>query len=83
VHSVLLLRDGRPEGRSSSPVNVKNFVLCLASRPDMGPTQSPIQWVQEALSPGLQRPERETDHLPPSSVETNKTWIYTSTSHTP
>jgi hypothetical protein len=38
------------------------------SRPGLGPTQPPIQWVLMALSPGVKRPGHETDHLPPSSV---------------
>jgi hypothetical protein len=44
------------------------------------PTLSrPIQWVTGDLSPGLKRPGREADHLPPASAEVKKTWIYTST----
>jgi hypothetical protein len=39
------------------------FVLVL------GLTQSPIQWVQRALIPGVKRPGSEADHSPPSSVE--------------
>jgi hypothetical protein len=30
---------------------------------------SSIQWVPGALSPGVKRPEREAEHLPPSSAE--------------
>jgi hypothetical protein len=29
----------------------------------MEPTQPPIQWVPEALSPEVKRPGREADHL--------------------
>jgi hypothetical protein len=32
-------------------------------------TQPPIQWEPEALSLGVKRPGRETDHSPPSSAE--------------
>jgi hypothetical protein len=39
------------------------------SRPALGPTLPPIQWVPRALSLGVKRPGREGDHLPPSSVE--------------
>jgi len=39
------------------------------SRPALGPAQSPIQWVPGVLSLGVKRPERETDHSPPSSAE--------------
>jgi len=34
------------------------------SRPAVGPTQPPIQWV-----PGIKRPGRDFDHPPPSSAE--------------
>ena len=38
------------------------------SRPTLGPTQSPIQWVP-GLSWGVKRQGRGDDHLPPSSAE--------------
>jgi hypothetical protein len=34
------------------------------TRPALGPTQPPIQWV-----PGVKRPGRGVDHPPPSSAE--------------
>jgi hypothetical protein len=67
------LRTGRPRGRSSSPGRVKNFLFSTSSRPALGPTQPPFQWV-----PVERRPEREVDHLPLTNAEVNKTWIYTS-----
>jgi hypothetical protein len=39
-----------------------------------GPTQPPIQWVPGALSLGVKRPGRETDHSPSSSAEL-KEWV--------
>jgi hypothetical protein len=45
----------------------------MSSTPVVGPTQPPIQ------SPGVKRPEREADHLPPTSAEVKKAGIYTST----
>jgi hypothetical protein len=69
---------GRLRGRSSSAGRGKTFVLST-SRPDLGPTQPPIQWVPGALSPGVKRPGREDDHSPPTSAEVKNTWIYTST----
>jgi hypothetical protein len=41
----------------------------VTSRPALGPTQAPIQWVQGALSPGVNRRESEADHSPSSSVK--------------
>jgi hypothetical protein len=37
-------------GRISSPERIKNFLFSVASRPALGSTQPPIQWVQRALS---------------------------------
>jgi hypothetical protein len=55
------------------------FLLTTASRPALGPTQPPVQWVQEALSLGVKRPGHEADHIPSSSAEVKNTWSYTST----
>jgi hypothetical protein len=43
------------------------LLFVTASRPALGPTQSPIPWVLGALSQGLERPvpEAETHHLVP------------------
>jgi hypothetical protein len=46
----------------------------MESRPALGPTKSPIQWVQAAKRQG-----RETDHSRRSYTEAKKTWVYTST----
>jgi hypothetical protein len=73
------LRAGRPRGRSSSPGTVKNFLPFTSSKPALGFTQPPIQWVPGALSPGLQLAGREADHSPPTTTEAKKTWIYTPT----
>jgi hypothetical protein len=45
------------------------FLFTTASRPALGPTQSPIQLVPGVLSLEVKRSGRETDHLPPSSAE--------------
>jgi hypothetical protein len=37
---------------SSSPGRVKNFLFSTLSRLALGSTQSPIQWVLWAISPG-------------------------------
>jgi hypothetical protein len=73
-----LLLARRPRGRGSIPDGGKNFHFSMSSRLALGPTQPPIQWVPGALSPGVKRPGREADHLPPTSAEVKKTWVYTS-----
>jgi hypothetical protein len=46
------------------------FLYSTASRPDLGPTQHPIQWVLGGyFSPGVIWSWREADHSPPSSAE--------------
>jgi hypothetical protein len=69
------LRAGRPRGRSSSPGRVKNCLSSMSSRPALGPTQPPIQWIPEALSQRIMRPEREAEHSPPTSAEVTKAGI--------
>jgi hypothetical protein len=54
------------------------FLFTTASRTVLGPTQSPIQWIPRALSLGVTRPGRETDHSSPSSAEVKNAWSYTS-----
>jgi hypothetical protein len=76
------LQSGRPKGRSSRTGGGKNFRSSMSSRPALGPTQLPIQWVPGALSLWVKRPGREADHSPPTSAEVKKTWVYMSTPHT-
>jgi hypothetical protein len=46
------------------------FPLTSVSRPALGPTQSPVQWVPGVLSSGVKaRPGHNADHSPPSSAE--------------
>jgi hypothetical protein len=45
------------------------FLFTTASRPALGPTQTPIQWAPGALSLGIKQLGPEADHSPPSSVE--------------
>jgi hypothetical protein len=74
------LRVEQPKSWSSSPGRVKNFLFSTSSRPAVGSTQLPIQWVQRALPSGVMRAGRETNHSPPASTEVKKMWMYTSTS---
>jgi hypothetical protein len=73
------LRAGRLRGRSLSPDRVKNFLFYTSSRPALGSTQPPVQWVLGALSSRVKRQGREADHSPPASAEVKKMWINTST----
>jgi hypothetical protein len=60
-------------------VPVGSRIFATLSKPTLGSTQPPIQWVSEALSLAVKRPGRETGHLPPASAEVKKMWIYKST----
>jgi hypothetical protein len=51
------------------PAGLGIFLFTTASRPVLGPTQPPIQWVPGALSLGIKWPGREADHSLPSSAE--------------
>jgi hypothetical protein len=44
-------------------------IFSTSSRPVLGSTQPPIQWVPVDLSPGVKRPGREADHSPRASAE--------------
>jgi hypothetical protein len=44
------------------------FLLTTASKPVLGPTQPPIQWVSGSLSLEVKRPVREADYSPPSNA---------------
>jgi hypothetical protein len=57
------------------------FLFATASRRTLGPTQPPIQWVQDALSRKVKQPGPEADHRSPSSAEVKNEWSYTSIHH--
>jgi hypothetical protein len=49
----------------------------------MGPTQPPIQWVQGALSLGVNGPGREADHSPSSAEVEECVKLYLHSNNTP
>jgi hypothetical protein len=53
------------------------FLFTTTSRPALGLTQPPIQWLPGALSLGVKQLKRETGHSPPSSAEVKNAWSYT------
>jgi hypothetical protein len=55
--------------KSSNVITPPTFVSSKASRPALGPTQPPMQWILGTLPPKAKRPEREAKHLPPCSDE--------------
>jgi hypothetical protein len=70
-------------GGSSPSRGWEIFLPTTASRPAMGLTQTPFQWVPGALSLGVKQGGHKADHSPPSSAEVNNAWNYTSTPHLP
>jgi hypothetical protein len=57
------------DGRGSVPGKNKIFLFSTTSRPSLGSSQPPSQWVPKALSSGVRRLGHEADLSPPSSVE--------------
>jgi hypothetical protein len=55
------------------------FPFTIVFRPALWLTQPPYQRISGAVSLGVKRPERETDHSPPSSTEVRNALSVTST----
>jgi hypothetical protein len=59
---------------SSDTQQKQGFSLfAIASRPALGPTRPPVQWV---LVQGVKRPGREADHSLPCNAEVKNAWSY-------
>jgi hypothetical protein len=71
------LRVERPRDRSSGWGSI--FLPSTSSRPVLGSTQPPIQWVKGTISPEVKRLRHEADHSRPTDAEIKNMWIYTST----
>jgi len=65
------IRTERP--RFDSREGLGNLLFTTASRPALGLTPPPIQWV-----PGVKRSDREADHSLPSRAEVKNTRLYIS-----
>jgi hypothetical protein len=52
------------------PAGVRNLLFSVTSRPALGPTQPPMEWVSRALPRWVKRPGHETEDLP-RSIEVN------------
>jgi hypothetical protein len=55
------------------------FVFTILSRPALGTSQPPMQWLLLAITTGVKRPRPEADYLPQSSAEVKNTLIYSFT----
>jgi hypothetical protein len=60
---------------------VKNFMHDVQTGSGVHPTSSLMG--TGGSFPGIKRPGRKADHGPPTNDKVKKTWIYTSTPHTP
>jgi hypothetical protein len=65
------LRAGRLDDGGSIPGRGERiFPVASVSRPALGSTQPPVQWVPGGPFPGAKaRPGRDPDHSPPSSAD--------------
>jgi hypothetical protein len=79
AHSVQQLATG---SMIESPGRIKNFLFTTQSRPALEFTETPIQWIFGAPSPGIKRPWHELDHPPPANAEIKKMFNYLSTGTT-
>jgi len=55
------------------------LLFTAASRPALGSTQPPIQWIQGALSLWVKWPGHKADHSPQPNNKVRNAWNYTST----
>lgn len=67
------------EGKKYTPVSTRvrfqagaGILFSNTCRQSLWPTKYPIQWVLATLSPEVKRPERESEHSPPSNNVNNE-----------
>jgi hypothetical protein len=66
----------QPRDRSTSPDVGKNFHFSVSSRPSLGPTQPPIQWVPGTVALEIKWSGHEADYSPATRTEVKKIWFY-------
>jgi hypothetical protein len=69
------------EKELSLPEGARVFLYFTASRPVLGLTQPPIQWVPGILSPGIKRLKHEAKYSPLSNDEVNNGGAFSSRSY--
>lgn len=72
------LQDGQQRNRGWMASSRSKRFIPSPTRPDRlcGTPKSPIHWILGAVTQGVQRPQREADHLPPSSAVVTNKWSY-------
>jgi hypothetical protein len=63
-------------GRGSIPGSGKILLSSTVSKLLLGLTQPPIQWVPQAISPGVKRTVSEAGHSPPSGAKVKDGGLY-------
>jgi hypothetical protein len=61
------------------PIGAGISFFITMSRPTLGPTLSPIQWILEALSMGVKQAEHQADYSPQFNVKVNNVQSLNST----
>ena len=56
------------------PAASRDFLFSQKSWPAVGSNEPPPQWIPAALFPGVKRPRREGDRLPPRSAGVKNGW---------
>jgi hypothetical protein len=63
---------GLDDGGVGVRVPVGTRIFSTSSRPALESTQPPIEWVLGAISPGVKRRWRESNHSPSTTAEVKK-----------
>jgi hypothetical protein len=58
----------------------RDFLISKPSKPDLGLTQTPVQSISRALSPGGKHLQHKNNHSSLCSAQAGNEWSYASTS---